>query len=328
MNGERTVAVSETDVQAEAKSWFIPVPRGGMSYTAELGYYDRNDQWRTIATSKSTQTPPEALSEDRAAHFATVPPEMPLVRLSEPEAPAAEAAPQLSDVLEPAVRGDAPPIEPVQQWTAEQRAEPLAITPPPLPESKEHPRVAPTSRLPAAPAPAWSPEQARALQEIIPLDESRRVWMGSLEITELLRRHLREEVSSPAGGEQMQGPVARELAGEWPSSPLGLGEVAAAGGRSFWMNVNAELVLYGATDPRASVTVGGRLIRLRQDGTFSFRFALPDGEYPLEITATSSDQLDRRSVRLRFARQTQIQGEVGVHPQHPHLKPAVPANIA
>jgi len=44
------------------------------------------------------------------------------------------------------------------------------------------------------------------------------------------------------------------------------------------------LVIYGATDPTASVTIGERRIRLRPDGSFSYRFALPDGNYQLPIT--------------------------------------------
>src|SRR5688572_31722682 len=33
----------------------------------------------------------------------------------------------------------------------------------------------------------------------------------------------------------------------------------------------------------ATVTIGGRPIRLRPDGSFSYRFSLPDGEYELPI---------------------------------------------
>jgi hypothetical protein len=67
---------------------------------------------------------------------------------------------------------------------------------------------------------------------------------------------------------------------------------------------------------------------LRTDGTFSFRFALPDGEYPLEITGAAADGSDRRVIHLQFARQTRLTGDVGVHPQDLALKPAVPGNVA
>ncbi len=41
----------------------------------------------------------------------------------------------------------------------------------------------------------------------------------------------------------------------------------------FWLNINAELIVYGATEPGAQVTLGGRPIQLRPDGTFSCRFS-------------------------------------------------------
>ena len=100
------------------------------------------------------------------------------------------------------------------------------------------------------------------------------------------------------------------------SSPFG-GEGRRKG---FWFNVNAELIIYGATEPDANVTIGGRKIQLRRDGTFSFRFALPDGNYDLPAQATSADASDSRRAELKFSRATQYRGEVGKHPQDAKLK--------
>jgi len=41
------------------------------------------------------------------------------------------------------------------------------------------------------------------------------------------------------------------------------------------------VIIYGATEPGAKVTLGGHEIKLRSDGSFSYRFALPDGKYDL-----------------------------------------------
>src|SRR6185436_2325973 len=109
-----------------------------------------------------------------------------------------------------------------------------------------------------------------------------------------------------------------------PSSPLG-SLSSPFGGREgrkgFWFNVNAELFIYGVTEPDASVNIGGRPIKLRPDGTFSFRFALPDGNYDLPCMAVSADATDSRSAALSFSRKTKYDGEVGAHPQDPALKP-------
>jgi hypothetical protein len=98
--------------------------------------------------------------------------------------------------------------------------------------------------------------------------------------------------------------------------------------KGFWFNVNAELIVYGATEPDATVTIGGRTIKLRPDGSFSYRFALPDGKYELPVLATSADGDDSRSAELKFSRNTRYRGEVGVHPQDSALKPPRPAHVA
>ena len=96
----------------------------------------------------------------------------------------------------------------------------------------------------------------------------------------------------------------------------------------FWFTVNAELIVYGATEPDARVEIGGHPIRLRADGGFSFRFALPEGRYQLPVAALSADGLEFRGAVLQFERCTQTSGTVGVHPQDPELKKPVPESCA
>jgi len=66
--------------------------------------------------------------------------------------------------------------------------------------------------------------------------------------------------------------------------------------RGFWMVVNTELIVYGATEPDASVTVQGRPIKLNPDGTFSLRFALPDGEQVIPVKGVSADKEEERVI--------------------------------
>ncbi|MFC1755137.1 hypothetical protein ACFL96_17375, partial [Thermoproteota archaeon] len=66
--------------------------------------------------------------------------------------------------------------------------------------------------------------------------------------------------------------------------------------KPFWLVVNTELIVYGATEPDAHVTVCGRNIKLNKDGTFSLRFALPDGKRVIPVCAESSDGQDTRSI--------------------------------
>jgi len=169
----------------------------------------------------------------------------------------------------------------------------------------------------------WTPEQEKALAKIISIDETRRVWMGSLEITELIRRRLAHEgnTTSPVTAYGISSPGISSS----PTSPFGGPNLSASKG--FWFNVNAELIIYGATEPDAKVTLGGHEIKLRSDGTFSFRFALPDGKYDLPAVAVSADGTDGRAAELKFVRETQYLGDVGMTPQDPALKPPLPDSL-
>lgn len=66
--------------------------------------------------------------------------------------------------------------------------------------------------------------------------------------------------------------------------------------RGFWMVVNTELIVYGATEPDATVTVQGRPVKLNRDGTFSLRFALPDGEQVIPVKGVSADKAEKRTI--------------------------------
>lgn len=66
--------------------------------------------------------------------------------------------------------------------------------------------------------------------------------------------------------------------------------------RKFWMVVNTELIVYGATEPDAKVTVQGIPIKLRPDGTFSLRFALPDGMQVIPVKGVSADGVDEITI--------------------------------
>jgi hypothetical protein len=95
---------------------------------------------------------------------------------------------------------------------------------------------------------------------------------------------------------------------------------SAAPQKGFWFAVNAELIIYGATEPDATVTVDGKPIKLRSDGTFSFQYSFPDGQYKLPVVAVSKAGDDKRDVQLTFERQSRTQGEVGSVKQSTRLK--------
>jgi uncharacterized protein len=74
--------------------------------------------------------------------------------------------------------------------------------------------------------------------------------------------------------------------------------------RKFWLVADAELIVYGATEPDATVYVDGEPIVLRPDGTFRFQMSFQDGELRFPILAVAADGEQTRAVRMEFERQT------------------------
>jgi uncharacterized protein len=74
--------------------------------------------------------------------------------------------------------------------------------------------------------------------------------------------------------------------------------------RQFWLIADAELIVYGATEPDAAVSIGGRPIKLNPDGTFRFHMSFQDGLIDYPIVAVAADGEQQRSVHMKFERET------------------------
>ncbi len=283
--------VTEQHAHPESRHWFLHVAHAGAKYVAELGYYRADRQWRPITASEPVVTPRDTASVVTPIQFVTLPFDVPL-----PPVPVSHlAAPSPSGVA--------------QGYRHAERIHEL------LPESRQ-------SNLPSAglrasePVPAapsqWTEAQERALAVMFGKVVVRHgiSSVGEAGLVALAPAPAASAITSPAGG-----PV---------SSPMG---VTPPEQREFWFNVNAELVIYGATEPTARVTIGGQMVRLRPDGTFTCRFSLPDGIYELPITAVSVRGNDARHARLSFSRSTEYHGDVGVQPPNPPLKPPAAGNL-
>ncbi|WP_407658796.1 DUF4912 domain-containing protein [Leptothoe spongobia] len=74
--------------------------------------------------------------------------------------------------------------------------------------------------------------------------------------------------------------------------------------RQFWLIADAELIVYGATEPDATVTIGDRKIDLKPDGTFRYQMSFQDGliDYPIKAVAADGEQT--RSIHMKFTRET------------------------
>jgi uncharacterized protein len=80
--------------------------------------------------------------------------------------------------------------------------------------------------------------------------------------------------------------------------------VGGAKPRQFWLVADAELIVYGATEPDATVTIGGQQIQLSPDGTFRYQMSFQDGLIDFPIFAVAADGEQNREVHLKFTRET------------------------
>lgn len=109
------------------------------------------------------------------------------------------------------------------------------------------------------------------------------------QLRELFEERLRRPMGSPSVTQYGSG------------ADLSLGRM-----REFEFAVDAEMIVFGHTDPTAYVTLGGEPIKLRGDGTFAVRLPLPDRRQVLPIVASSADGVEQRTTVLAVERNTKV----------------------
>jgi len=162
----------------------------------------------------------------------------------------------------------------------------LDSPPTPLPE--------PTSPYPEASDVANSGLHERLYQSAT--SNWRRLGRGS----EAFHEYGLDSDSAAAGA-----PLHASGLGLWASGrqESGQGGVPARS-RNFWLVADAELIVYGATDPQARLSIGGEEVPLSSEGTFRIQVPFRDGQqlYPIEASAADGEQ--KRSITLKFRRTT------------------------
>jgi hypothetical protein len=76
--------------------------------------------------------------------------------------------------------------------------------------------------------------------------------------------------------------------------------------RGFHFEVDAELLVFGSTEPDAHVTLQGQPVKLRPDGTFTMRFSLPNCRQVIPAVAASHDGFEQRTVVVAVERNTKV----------------------
>ena len=299
--------ISDQPLPLDTTHRFVPVMIPGAGYVAEIGYQEASGHWCGWAISQPVSSPRESSrrdrerdrgrgwESDRATDSATDSPQRPSSGPVNPQ--------NLLGSVSDRFRGDS--SKPTgsaahsQQWGVLEALQRIL--------NREANTVFAGSSDRAV---EWTERET-----VIPERRSR-VDCGPESLVSVAPSN--PSFSSLSHGVPLLTPVSSEAPATPPAVP------AAPG---FWFRVNAEVILYGSTERDATVTIAGRPVTLRGDGSFSFRFLLPDGQFQLPVSAVNATRTDGRSAEVTFARATTIRGDVGVHPAPPELKPPVAAAI-
>lgn len=270
----------------------VPVLYSNTPYWAELGWVGADGVWKSLAVSEPLSTPPDSHSQDwsrQRGRFVS-----------------GTAARRLVPTAE-----DFPPPRPTPASRKEADRERRAETRP-VAEPEELEETANAEQLTAL---VWEPTPV-----VVSAGNSATVNQWVAHVVTTARVVSPGIPPSPSSPEQalLPGPTA-----EMEQPPASPAIPPAPSPSDFWFKINAELILYGSTEPDATVTIAGRPVKLRDDGSFTFRFSLPDGEFALPAQAVKADGSDQRGASLTFRRTTCWSGEVGAHPQDPQLLPPV-----
>ena len=112
---------------------------------------------------------------------------------------------------------------------------------------------------------------------------------NSLELQELFEERLRRPMGSPL------------------TTGFGAGaEALLPRNREFYFEIDAELIVFGKTEANAHVTLQGEPVRIREDGTFTVRFSMPNARQVIPAVASSSNGLEQRTVVLAIERNTKV----------------------
>jgi hypothetical protein len=117
---------------------------------------------------------------------------------------------------------------------------------------------------------------------------------SSTELQELFEERLRRPMGPPA---------ARATAMEEESEEDRLPGVE--------LDVDAELIVYGVTQPGAYVTLQGEPVKVQNDGTFRVRVDLPNRRQVLPIVASTADGVTQQVVVMAVERNTKSMGPMG-----------------
>ncbi|RZM74713.1 DUF4912 domain-containing protein [Leptolyngbya iicbica] len=249
-----------------AREWYLPIPVSDRDYAIEIGYLCNDGRWLLLARSAPVHIPPVYPSDWIEDHFATVGWDQDL------------RGGQIATLTHPNRR--------VETGAGNQIYDEIFG----MAESAEAQRVAgslfgsmqhvPGSMISSFALPTSSYVLASGMG----------MWGGEVPTTAL--------PTTSGIGLNMSG-IGLNMSGVGFSA-----SAPPIRPRQFWLVADAELIVYGATEPDATVTIGGKPIKLNPDGTFRFQMSFQDGLIDYPIFAVAADGEQNRAIHMKFNRET------------------------
>jgi uncharacterized protein len=260
-------SIQEYPCDELAREWYLPIPVSDRDYVVELGYRCADGRWLVLNRSQPVRIPPMFPSDWIEEHFITVP-------------------------WEQSLKGQTffeliPPSKKVAQVEAgqgqgQEQGSPLYDQMFNIARGGEQMRVA--GSLYGSMQMSGSGMMFESLSSyVFPSG----IGMGMAAAGAL-----------SASGINMSG-VGMTMSGAGFSA-----SAIPMRPRQFWMIADAELIVYGATEPDATVTIAGRPIKLNPDGTFRHHMSFQDGIIDYPIFAVAADGIQNRAIHMKFERQT------------------------
>ncbi len=265
-------SLQQYDCDELARDWYVPIPVSDRDYIAEIGYLTGDGRWLLLARSNAVRIPPVYPSEWFEDYFISV------------------------------------------GWTEELRAKMLVNL------------VSPEKRIAATASPLY--EQIFGMGQSTEAQRVAGSLFGSMQhVVGSGQQMPAEAISSYVfpSGISMGAAIGVPAPGSPLTAGLNMSGLNVSGltmsgigmsgigfgaslpplrARQFWLVADAELIVYGATETEATVTIDGRPIQLEPDGTFRFQMSFQDGVLNFPIIAVAADGEQSRSIHMTFNRDT------------------------
>ncbi len=112
---------------------------------------------------------------------------------------------------------------------------------------------------------------------------------NSLELQELFEERLRRPMGAP---------VVTQFGGGM--SPM------ISNNETLKFEVDAEMIVYGVTNPDTRVSLRGEPVKIRPDGSFTVRMSLPNQRQVIPVVASAANGVEQRTIVLAVERNTKV----------------------